>query len=114
MLREVSVALMAGTMLVSGIAFAQDAGKVERGKAVFVEQKCKICHSVGGVGNPKGPLDDVIGKLGADEMKQWLVNPKEMAEKAKLARKPPMKSFASLPPADLDALVTYLQTLQKK
>jgi hypothetical protein len=36
-----------------------------------------------------------------------------MAEKAKLTRKPPMKSFESLPPADVDALVTYLQTLKK-
>lgn len=114
MLQRVSVALMAGTMVASSLAFAQDAGKVERGKAVFVEQKCKMCHSVGGVGNPKGSLDDVGSKLSAEDTKEWLQKPTEMAAKAKVTRKPPMKSFAKLPAADLDALVAYLQTLKKK
>ena len=60
MIRQVSTAWTAWAMLLSGIAFAQDAGKVERGKAVFAEQKCAICHSVGGVGNPKGPLEESV------------------------------------------------------
>lgn len=94
-------------------AFAQDAAKVERGKAVFVEQKCKVCHSIAGEGNAKGSLDGVGGKYSADELKQWLVSPKEMIEKTKATRKPPMKVFASLPAADQDALVAYLQTLKK-
>jgi hypothetical protein len=47
-------------------------------------------------------------------MRQWLVSPKEMGEKSKATRKPPMKSFAALPKADIDALVAYLQTLKKK
>ena len=114
MFLKMSLAVMAGTMVVSTIAFGQDAGKVERGKAVFAEQKCKICHSVGGVGNPKGPLDDAGVKLSAEEMKEWLAKPAEMAAKAKASRKPPMKSFAKLPPADVEALVAYLQTLKKK
>lgn len=114
MLQKVSVALMAGTMVASSLAFAQDAGKVERGKAVFVEQKCKMCHSVAGVGNPKGSLDDVGSKLSAEDTTEWLQKPTEMATKAKATRKPPMKSFAKLPAADLEALVAYLQTLKKK
>ncbi len=114
MLQGISVALMAVTVVASSVAFADEGGAVEKGKAVFTEQKCKICHSVGGVGNPKGPLDDVGSKLTAAEMKQWLQNPKEMADKAKLSRKPPMKPFATLPAADQDALVAYLQTLKKK
>src|SRR5437870_1699613 len=114
MLDKVSLGLIVATLAVPNIAAAENAASAARGKAVFAEQKCKICHSVGGVGNPKGPLDDVGSKLSAAEMKQWLQNPKEMAEKANLSRKPPMKSFASLPPADLDALVAYLQTLKKK
>jgi hypothetical protein len=35
-----------------------------------------------------------------------------MAKKHNATRKPPMKSFASLPAADVDALVAYLQTLK--
>jgi cytochrome c2 len=110
---RVSVTAVAVVLIACGTAFAQDAAMVEKGKTVFTDQKCKMCHSVAGVGNPKGSLDGVGGKLTPAEMKQWLANPKEMTEKTKAERKPPMKSFATLPAADQDALVAYLQTLKK-
>ncbi len=73
-----------------------------RGIAVYGEQKCSLCHSIGGKGNPKGPLDDVGSKLSADDIKAWITNPKEMAEKSKSERKPPMKAYPNLPAADHD------------
>jgi mono/diheme cytochrome c family protein len=82
------------------------------GAKVYAAQKCGMCHSIAGKGNAKGPLDDVGRRLTADEIRQWLTSPKEMAAKHQSTRKPPMKSFASLPSADLDALVSYLQTLK--
>lgn len=88
------------------------AGPVETGQQVFAAQKCSICHSVAGKGNPKGPLDGVAKKYNAAELREWLVNAKVMAEKHKAIRKPPMKDFSSLPAADVDALVAYLQTLK--
>lgn len=91
-------------------AHAQDA-KVTRGIQVFAEQKCSICHSVAGVGNTKGPLDDVARKVSADEMRQWITNAKEMAAKTKATRKPEMKQF-TLPKEDVDALIAYLQTIK--
>ena len=109
--KRVAVAVV-GVVSLAGLALAQDA-KVDRGKAVYAEQKCKMCHSVAGEGNAKGSLDGVGSKLKAEEMKQWLANPKEMAEKAKADRKPPMKSFATLSAEDSDALVAYLLTLKK-
>jgi cytochrome c2 len=108
----VGVAALASSWTTLG--YSQDAKKVERGKQLFVEQKCKMCHSVGEEGNKKGPLDDVGSKLSAAQVKEWLVNPKEAAAKAKAERKPPMRSFASLPAEDVDALVAYLGTLRKK
>lgn len=36
-----------------------------------------------------------------------------MAATAKAERKPPMKSYASLPKEELDALVAYLASLKK-
>jgi mono/diheme cytochrome c family protein len=105
------------TGLLSGgvdAAPAQDAKAVERGKAVFTEQKCSICHSVAGKGNPKGSLDDVGTKVTAEQIRQWLLSPKEMAEKEKATRKPPMQPYAKLSKTDLDALVAFLQTLKKK
>jgi mono/diheme cytochrome c family protein len=36
---------------------AQDAKA--QGEKVFADQKCTLCHSIGGKGNSKGPLDEV-------------------------------------------------------
>jgi mono/diheme cytochrome c family protein len=88
--------------------------QAEKGMKLFADQKCSMCHSVAGKGNPKGPLEDGVAKLSADEIRQWLVNPQEMRDKTGADRKPPMKSFATLPKGDLDALVAYVVSLKKK
>ena len=93
-------------------AFAQDA-KVERGQKVYTDQKCSLCHSIGGHGNAKGPLDNVGTKLTADEIRQWITDAKGMTAKAKATRKPEMKHY-TLPKEDVDSLVAYLQTLKGK
>jgi mono/diheme cytochrome c family protein len=98
---------------VGGRVFAQDA-KVQRGMKVYEEQKCSLCHSIGGKGNAKGPLDGVGAKLKADEIKAWITTPKEMAAKTKAERKPPMRVYANLPAEDLDALVAYILSLKTK
>ena len=96
---------------VAAVASAQDAkAKAEK---VYTDQKCSLCHSIGGKGNAKGPLDDVGSKLSADEIRSWIVDAKGMAVKAKATRKPPMKNYA-LAKEDVDALVAYLSTLKKK
>lgn len=59
-------------------------------------------------GNAKGALDGIGTKLKADEIRQWMLTPVEMAAKAQAARKPAMKAFANLPKEDLDALVAFL------
>jgi mono/diheme cytochrome c family protein len=106
------LAALAATVLVPGVLSAQDAAKAKRGEAVYAEQKCSLCHSIAGKGNAKGSLDGVGKKLSAEDIKQWIVNPKEMTAKTKSERKPPMKAYPNLPPADVDALVAYLQTLK--
>lgn len=113
-MRRVTVAVACSSLLaLAGAASALDA-KVERGKEVYVEKKCKVCHSVGGVGNPKGPLDDVATKNDAATLKEWLTDPKGMAAKHKSTRKPPMKPVADkLSADDMDALIAYLSTLKK-
>lgn len=103
-------AIAAAVVLSAGVANAQDNA---RGIAVYGEQKCSLCHSIAGKGNPKGALDDVGSKLSADDIKAWITTPKEMAEKSKSERKPPMKAYPNLPAADLSALVGYLQSLKK-
>lgn len=92
--------------------FAQQA-TIERGQKVYADQKCAVCHAIGGKGNQKGALDGVGSKLSANDTRSWIVSAPEMAAKAKADRKPLMKSYTAIPKEDLDALVAYLQTLKK-
>ena len=99
MMRLASTAVL--LLFAAGSASAQG---VAQGKQVFTDSKCSVCHSIGGQGNKKGPLDDVGSKLSAADIRQWITSAPEMAVKAK----------ADLPKADVDALVAYMQTLKKK
>lgn len=114
--KRVLIGTIAAVVLAAfaGTASAQDA-KVEKGAKVFADQKCSLCHSVAGKGNPKGALDEVGTKYKAEEIRQWIIDPAAMATKHKAERKPPMPvKFASLPKDELDALVAYLSSLKKK
>jgi len=117
MIRQLSLAV-AASLLGAGIASAEDAALVEKGKKVYdaATPKCKVCHSIGGVGNAKGALDDVGSTLSAADLKAWVRTPKEMTAKAKADRKPPMMAYPKekLSDEDLDALAAYLLTLKKK
>jgi cytochrome c5 len=58
MIRRLSIAAAFIVALAwPGAARAQD---VDKGKQVYesAAPKCKVCHSIGGVGNAKGSLDD--------------------------------------------------------
>ena len=106
-----ALTIAAAVLSVAAPAFAQ--GAVEKGAALFVAQKCSLCHSLAGKGNAKGPLDGIGSKLKAEEIRQWLTTPVEMAAKANATRKPVMKSFASLAKEDLDALVAFIASQKK-
>ena len=112
-MRHAALVVVLFGLLIPSRAGAQTAA-VERGAKLFAESKCSMCHSVAGKGNAKGVLDDIGAKMSADDLRQWLVDPDAMRVKAHAERKPLMKSYASLPKADLDALVAYLQTLKVK
>ena len=117
MMRRTLIGMMTGAALLAfgGLALAQDAKAVEKGAKVYVDQKCSLCHSVAGKGNPKGALDEIGTKLKAAEIREWIVSPAKEAAAHKADRKPPMPAkYASLPKDDLDALVAYLSSLKKK
>jgi len=108
---RIAVVMMVVTLLGTASAAAQDAKA--RGEKVYADQKCSLCHSIGGKGNAKGPLDDVGSKLSADEIRAWITDPKGMTAKTKATRKPEMKSY-TLAKEDVDSLVAYLSTLKGK
>jgi mono/diheme cytochrome c family protein len=102
--------VLAAGLVTARPAAAQDAAK---GQAVYTAQKCQMCHAIAGKGSKSNPLDGVGGKLSAEDIKQWITHPKEAAAKANSTKKPPMPAkYGSLPAADLDALVAYMQSLK--
>jgi len=110
MMRTSVFALTVSTALlvVAAPLAAQDKAKAE---AIFTSQKCTMCHSIAGKGNPKGSLDTVGAKLKPEEIRQWLVDPEGMREKSKATRTPAMKP-TKLSKDQIDTLVAYLQTLK--
>ena len=107
---------LAGTVVA---AQAPDPKLANEGKKLYATYKCEKCHLIGGRGSKKGPLDGVGAKLSAADIKKWLTNPLDM--EAKLEKKPKgtdAMSYAlktkGIEPAEVDALVAYIQTLTKK
>lgn len=108
-----ALVFVVGLALIAVPAAAQDSAVIAHGQKVYAAQKCSVCHSIAGTGNKKGLLDEVGTKLTADEIRQWLVNAPEMTKKTKATRKPAMKNYPTLPKADIDGLVAYMQSLKK-
>jgi mono/diheme cytochrome c family protein len=94
-------------------AAGQDAAQVKKGEEVYTTQKCSMCHSIAGKGNKLSPLEGVGTKLTADQIREWIVTPTEMAAKTKSTKKPPMPAkYGKLPKEEIDALVAYMQSLK--
>ena len=92
-------------LLAAGMAVAAN-GDPERGKQVYAKQKCRLCHSIEGVGNKKSPLDGVGGKLSEADIAKWIKTPKEMKADTK------MKAYPKLSDTELGDLVAYMMTLK--
>ena len=105
--------------IVAAVAFASvcaaplaaQNGKADQGAAVFAAQKCTMCHSFAGKGNPKGPLDKMIAKNKAEHIRQWLQDPEGMRAKTNATRTPAMKPL-KLNLDQIDALVAYLTSVK--
>ena len=107
-----SVAL-AACLALARPAAAQDEAQIKKGQEVYAAQKCQMCHAIAGKGSKTNPLDGVGKKLSAEDIRKWITHPTEMTAQTKSTKKPPMPAkYGSLPAADLDALVAYLQSLK--
>jgi mono/diheme cytochrome c family protein len=107
------VVLALAACLATGFAATASAQTpAEKGAKVYEAQKCSMCHAIAGKGNKKYALDGVGKKLNEHDIRLWIVEPREAEKKFKSTAKPPMKSYKSLPAADVEALVAYLKTLK--
>ncbi len=86
-------------------ADAGDVGTHELGRAVYARERCEVCHSIAGQGNARYPLDNVGRRLSADEIRKWVIAPREMNP---MVRKPKFE----LSESDLAALVQFLIALK--
>ena len=55
------------------VAVALDAECIEAGKLVYQNKGCARCHSIGGQGNPRNPLDGVGAKHSSETMADWII-----------------------------------------
>lgn len=102
-----SVAMAA--VLCAGVAIAQDAAQVEKGKAVFDAAKpaCKACHN-----EKKNPLDHYGANGTAEDAKGWIRTPKEMFAKTGKKGMMPAYSEKKMSDEDVEALAAYLFSLK--
>ena len=98
--------LITGLLLLLCVFAGASDGDIENGKKVYADQKCKLCHSIDGVGNKKSPLDGVGSKLSGDDIAKWIVSPKEMKPDSK------MKAYTKLEKKDLEDIVAYMLSLK--
>lgn len=104
-----AVLLLTGLAMALSLGiFAFGQGNAEKGKAVYEKERCKMCHSISGVGNKKYPLDGVGSELTAQQIKDWVKTPKKMDPKTI------MRAYSNISEQDLNDLVAYLETLKKK
>ncbi len=98
---------LTGILAIMGVAPAltQDSG-MQQGREVYAIQKCALCHSISGIGGKKKELDGVGSRLKPEDMKKWILTPKEMKPDTA------MKAYPNLPQKDLSDLIAYLMTLK--
>lgn len=85
------------------VALVRDASPlVRQGANVFQDKQCRNCHSIGGVGGQRGPaLDDIATRMTPDQLRFKVV-----------AGGGNMPAFGkNLSPAEVEALVAFLDTL---
>jgi cytochrome c2 len=92
-----------------GVQFAQgDENLVEKGKELYTQKKCSMCHKLEGVGGKMGPDLSDEGDKGRNE--EWLMkyfkDPKSVMPEAKMR---PVKGTDE----ELKALVAYMMSLKK-
>ena len=79
-----------------------------RGRELFDTQGCARCHSIGGRGSPRFPLDDIRADATAASLRNWIVADPSIAEELPRSARAAKEGYRQRPPADLDALVAYL------
>lgn len=103
--------LMLGLMLFFGLMpkglLPAHGAEIEKGRKLYEEKKCGLCHAVSGKGGNLGPdLSEEGGKRDRAWLVKFLKNPKEGVPGAKM---PPVKGSDE----EISNLADYLLSLKK-
>jgi mono/diheme cytochrome c family protein len=85
---------------------------VAKGKQIYARERCSRCHSIGGQGSPRSPLDGVGGRLIGQELTNWIIAPESLQDEMAPSAFRAKQAYAELPKSDLDALTAYLASLK--
>jgi mono/diheme cytochrome c family protein len=108
----IAVLLLAITLFLGTDVFAQvDTQRVEKGRDLFIQNRCVNCHTIGR-GRFVGPdLAGISSKYSKDEIKQWIENPQQVYRaKGKMPINegyPPMPPL-QVPQAQVGIIADYL------
>lgn len=78
------------------------------GRSVFDAQHCVRCHAIGGKGNKLRPLDSIGLRLDAAAIRNAITADDSIKPRLNARALAAKQKFATLPAADLDALVGWL------
>lgn len=84
-----------------------------RGRVVFDSVGCARCHSAGGVGSPRYPLDGVGARRSEPELRAWILGADALADSLPPSALRTKQSYRAMKAADLDALVAFLKSLKR-
>ncbi|MBI3912277.1 MAG: cytochrome c [Armatimonadetes bacterium] len=103
------VGAVLGLVLLAGLFFAfmqADAAEVARGKQLYTEKKCSVCHSIAGQGGRAGPALDGVGKKWTlDKMVAFLRSPSSVNPKSAM---PPARGT----PEEIRSIAAYVMSLR--
>lgn len=89
----------------------EEEARLARGRALFFSEGCAGCHSVGGEGNPRGPLDGVAARRSLEQLRDFAFGTgtaaQELPRRIALAK----SVYAELSEADREAILAFLESL---
>ena len=92
---------------------ATQAADSARGYAIFREQACERCHSVGGVGSPRHLLDGVGSRRTTQELRAWTLASEVVADSLAPSAARAKRRYADLPAPTVDTLIRFLSSLRQ-
>lgn len=79
------------------------------GKALFEKSGCATCHSFGGVGNPRLPLEGAGARLSESELRAWITGVGNATNKLSLTIQKRKQRYRTMAEEEMRVLIDYLQ-----